>query len=67
MWCLVINKNSERFFIKDLKNKGNFYFVSEITKELRTKNISEITEYRMVGEAFEEEQEWLNNLVGGNE
>lgn len=68
MWNLIVNQESERYFIKSIDDENNcFYFIKEDESLIGNKTIQELKEsnFRIVGEATENENYKYNNMLGG--
>jgi hypothetical protein len=66
MWNLVVNQESERYFIKSIDEENNyFYFVKEDESLIGNKTIQELKdgEFRIVGEATDSENYKYNNMI----
>jgi hypothetical protein len=64
MWYLVVNDNSERFFIKK-KDDNIVYFTKENSNILQEKELRELRDnnFKVVGEAFTYEIKKLDKLL----
>ena len=64
MWYLIINENSERYFIKK-RTKDTVCFIKENSNIIEEKFVEDLSRenFKIVGEAFENEFEKLENLM----
>lgn len=64
MWYLIVNDNSERYFIKE-KIESVVYFSKENSNNIEEKTLKELQDnhFRIVGEAYSSEIEKLEELL----